>query len=312
MIIKQSTLKLAIVLMGTPLLMNPSYGLANEEVAYNSTLWIGYTLNRSDYFDDRNSEIKPDGLNLGISQLFADQWQIALSYGDFEGDGTWPTDRNGSDVLERAETKSQAVGLSASWLTEDFNLSLSYSEIENNERSLSRGPLVLELVEGKDKVFSFSYDDYFDGELFTFGWSLGIQHSDSLNRTRQTSLNEPVTVASAQFDQTSWSSFVDLDISHWFENDDFSWAPQLTLSWAWEISSSGDPLLVISRGDERRVFTQFNDRLMGTFRTPDSGFWELSFNFDWHNDWSSSLAYGKSISAEEDLESLSIDIGFSF
>lgn len=286
---------------------------SQQALANNHILWIGHGQNELDYFEDGSSTLKPDGQNIGYGYSLNDEWQFSLSYGESEGDGRWPTPNTDlNNLFNLAETESKFYAISASWIQTDYSVSVAYSETENNERALTRLPLILEIVSGEDKAFAINYDRFYADEAWTYGFSLGLQYADSDNRTVQTFFTDPVTIAGSQFDETSWSTFIDLDIAYWFEQESFSWAPQLTLSRNWEISSDGDPLIVLTRGDERRVFTQFNDRFENSFRTPDAGFWELSLQFDWLNDWSTSIAYGKTVSTEVDVTSLSFDVSVAF
>ena len=282
-------------------------------VANDNTLWLGYTQTSTDYFDDGNSTIKPGGFTLGYSRTFSDEWILSFSYGELDDGQRWSLQNPDlPNAFNQAEIDTKMAGVNLSRQFENYALSLSYGEVENRERALSRLPLIAEEIQGEDKFASLSIDDYFDFNDVFLGWAFGVQYSDNKNLTRQVFFTDPVTITGAQFDQETWSSYIDLDISRWYEYESFSWAPQFSLSWNWEISSSGDPLFVVTRGDERRVFNQFNDRLMGSFRVPDSGFWELSANFDFLNDWSSSIAYGQSISTDSDIDSISIDISLAF
>lgn len=282
-------------------------------VASNHLLWLGHGQNELDYFADGMSSFKPDGQNVGYSYSVNDAWQMSLTYGESKGDGQWPVENNDlNNRFNLAETDSKFYAISASWLQTDYSISLAYSETENSERALTRLPNILEAIEGEDKALAINYDRFYANEAWTYGFSLGLQYADSHNITVQTFFSNPITIAGSQFDETSWSTFIDLDIAYWFEQTSFSWAPQLTVSRNWEISSDGEPLIVLTRGDERRVFTQFNDRFINSFRTPDSGFWELSLHFDWLNDWSTSIAYGKTISTEIDVTSWNLDLSVAF
>ena len=287
----------------------------NNPVNAQTLLWLGYAQNQSDYFGDGRSQLEPAGGSFGISYEISEQWQMSLSYAEFEGDGNWPVVGMGMDfsqVNNSARSESNLGALSFSWVQPDYSLSLAYSQAENSDRALLRFPLSVEGVEGEDKVLSLSWDNFAEHKEILLNWSLGVQYSDSENRSLQVFFTDPATTAATAFDQTSWSSFLELSASHWVEQQLFSWAPQLTLSWNWELDSSGDPVIVVNRGDQRHIFTQFNDRIDGGFRAPDSGFWELAFNFDFHNDWSAQIAYSKSLSVDSQIEGFSFDISVLF
>ncbi|MCP4413425.1 MAG: hypothetical protein GY808_12770 [Gammaproteobacteria bacterium] len=157
-----------------------------------------------------------------------------------------------------------------------------------------------------------SYDSFVDFKKWIFSWGLGTQYADSKNRTHQTYQRDPVVETDAQIDQTSWSVFLDLDIGSSHEFDHFSFLPTMSLSWNSELSTSGEPLLVVSRDGENRVFTQFDYNKNNIFRIPDSGLWLLAFTFDWQNNLSTSITYGQNFSAEIEVSSWSLDISMEF
>lgn len=285
---------------------------SQQTMATNHILWLGHGQNESDYFGDGVSVIKPNGQNIGYGYSLNDAWQFSLSYGESEGDGRWVVPGVDIRLFNLAETESKFYAASASWIQTDYSISIAYSKIENEERALTRAPTIVEAIDGKDKAFAINYDRFYASEAWTYGISLGLQYADSTNTTVQTIFTTPQTIAGSRFDETSWSTFIDLDIAYWFEHESFSWAPQLTVSRNWEVSSNGEPLIVLTRGDERRVFTQFNDRFVNSFRKTDSGFWEVSLQFDWLNDWSTSVAYGKSLSTDVDVTSFSFDVSVAF
>jgi len=278
-----------------------------------SLLWIGYNQNSSDFFGDGSSEINPDGILIGWSTEISENWALTLSYGDYKGDvSTTIFENNQVSLVNQGNTSSNAVSVSLNWLADDYGLSFSYSQIDNEENSLTRLPLVEEQVIGDDQVLSFSYDSIVDLQSWIFGWSIGTQFSQSsVNVHDVVGADNPIII-DAQFESENISAFIDLDFSFPIKKTNYILTPMFTLSWATDISSSGDELVTVIRGDQRQTFTQLNDRLSTTFRTPDSGFWEVAIEIEWDNGWGTTLAYGKSIAADTDTDSFLLDLSVAF
>ncbi len=288
-------------------LLTTTLAKANENL-----LWIGYNQNSSDFFVDADSEIKPDGVFIGFSTQIYDNTALTLSYSDFQGDtSTTFFENNATRIVNSGKVESKSFGISFSWLSENYGLTLSYGQLDNNESSLTRLPLIVEDVEGDDKILSLSYDRFFSKNDWGLGWSLGTQYALSDVQVHDLIGNDPFIEIDGQFDSKSWSVFTDIDISLRFKSDSMVISPRLSLSWNWEISNTGDELIIISREGLRRTFNQLNDQQNTTFRTPDSGFWELGVDFDWDN-WGASLGYGQSIAADQDVDSISFNINLSF
>ncbi len=279
--------------------------------AGDNLLWIGYNQIQSDYFSDGNSTIKPDGINFGYIGDISEQWQISVNYGKYTGEGVWPID-DYPGVFDQAETESQSVGLGLTWSADDYSISISYAQQENTEDAITRMPRVVENVNAEDRIYSVSYDNFVDFEQWIFSWGLGTQYADSKNRTHQTYQRDPVVETDVHIDQTSWSVFLDLDIGTSYEFDNFSFLPTMSLSWNSELSTSGEPLRIVSRKGEIRVFTQFDYNKNNIFRIPDSGLWLMAFTFDWQNNLSTSITYGQNFSAEIDVSSWSLDVSIEF
>ena len=281
--------------------------------ANQNSLWLGYTQNESDYFGDGNSSIEPSGYNLGYSRILGDAWQISVGYGESDGKGRWPiVGFDALDLVDGADTESKNISLGVSWVGDSFALSTVYSEAENTERALTRIPTIAEIIVANDKVLSFSLDDFTENQDWFFGWSLGLQYAENDFDNLQIFFVEPVTSVATRFDQTNWSFFAEADVGRDFVMDSFTISPLLRLGWDWGISTSGDPLVLLTRGDERRLFTQFNDRFISGYRIPDSGYWDLSVTFDWHNDWRTSVGYGRTISAPIATSSITLDLSLDF
>jgi hypothetical protein len=281
--------------------------------ASESLLWVGYNQNTTDFFKDASSQIKPTGVILGMSTEISENWGVTLSYGDFEGDTSATVfENNQVTLVNSGKTSSTSSGVSFNWFEDDYGLTFSYAQIDNKENSLTRLPLVEEEIIGDDQVFSASYDSFIDVDNWSFGWSLGTQFAKSSVTVEDVVGTTPPIMIDAKFDSDSVSFFIDLDFSFPIKKESYSMTPKFTLSWTSEISNSGDEVVTITRGDERKIFNQLSDRLGTTFRTPDSGFWETALDIEWDNGWGATLAYGQSIAADINVDSLSFDVSVAF
>ncbi|MCW9017368.1 MAG: hypothetical protein OQJ89_10415 [Kangiellaceae bacterium] len=287
--------------------------LASPVIADDNSLWLGYQSTQYEYFEDAPSELRPSSSSIGYSRIFADNWQIALSYSQSEKNDRWPVPNTDfPNLFNQARVEQDSYAVSVGWLNSDYIISVSIAELNNTEAALSRLPAEAESIESKERVFSTSFNSSTTFLALDMGWSIGVQYIDSDNDVLQASGSDPITFINGEFDQTQTSLFTDVDFSYWFENEVFSWAPQISLGWTWEISSEGEPLALVIRGDEQRILPRLNDRIADTLRTPDSGYWELSANFDWKNGWFTTLSYGQTISAPQRIDSFSLDLGIDF
>ncbi len=289
------------------------FPLSTPTFAGESLFWLGYTQNSTDFFNNSSSQIKPAGVIFGLSTEISEDWAVTLSYGDINANTSDTVFENNQIRLENTgDTASTAAGISFNWLADDFSLTFSYSQIDNTENSTTRLPLVVEEIVGDDQVFSASYDRFITFENWNFGWSLGTQFIQSSITTQAVIGANPPTRIDADFDSESISLFMDFDVSFPIEKETYKITPKFTLSWTSELSNSGDELVTVTRGDERRTFNQLNDRFGTTFRAPDSGFWEVGLEFEWDNGWGATLAYGQSIASDLNIDSFSFDVSVAF
>ncbi|TQV75204.1 hypothetical protein FLL45_09705 [Aliikangiella marina] len=281
--------------------------------ADNALVWIGYNQTSSDFWGDGRSDFKPDGESIGVSYLFDDTIDVAYSFGKIKGQESWPiAGVNNPNVTDRGESESESHSLSLTWLLEDFSLGFTVSDIQSEERTLIRFPIVAEITVTDDQLVSLNYDDFYSDDKTTFGWSVGLQFADSKNDNLQVFFTDPATSIATRFNQKSYSLFSDFDISYDIESESITFTPQLSVGWNFELSSDGEPLILLTRGDRRTLLNRFNDRITNSFLIPDSGYWNLSTNLDLHNGWNIALAYGKTISAPIDTTSISFDISLAF
>lgn len=290
------------------------YAIPLPLFALESGVWLGYQQEQKDYLDDNNSPITNKGSNIGGSFEITNNWQVSLSFSKSKGEASWSVaDFNSTKATNTAKIESQASLFKLIWLSDDYSLSFGYAESEFDEQALTRQPLVSISIEGKDKIYSFAYDAQNDVDNWLFNWGLGIQYADISNNSSQTNFTDPKTYIKNQFNETSWGAFIDLGIAYWFEAENFAWTPQFTVSWNAEISNDGNPYLVIAHGGKKYRFAQnSNLHQADTFRQPDSGFWQASVMLMWSENWTSTIGYSETISAEVESESLAFDLSYSF
>ncbi|WP_196137233.1 hypothetical protein [Aliikangiella sp. G2MR2-5] len=307
---------LAIALLCFPALLPGSTIAEESETSQNlatSSIWLGGSISQYDYFSRYPSETRPDGFSLGASHFVNEDWMLSASINKQSAKEVWQVDFGDLGVLSSgAETETKAYAIGVSWFAEDFALSATYSQIDTVERALSRVPAIIESLESDDSALSFSYDSSTGMDSWILDYSIGIQYLETKSFSRQAFIGEPPTVAAADYDPKSWSLYLDLTMSYWMEQDSFSWAPSFSFGWTAEVSTDGEPVIVIARGEERRLLTRVSDQLLDSFRIPDSGYLEFALNFDWENNWSSSFSINQTLSSEPDILSLDIDVGFSF
>jgi|GEM_PF-2206753 len=300
------------------LIIASAQAVADEEDS-SSLIWTNINQNKYDYFGYGNSEIKPISHSVGLSQQLSPSWTAALSYSEFDTDTQWLVNRaTTSRLYNQADIDSNSLSVSFNWQSDSYGLTLSLSNIDSNEFSVLHSLRESDIIktstvsEHNYRASSFSYDKSFIFEQWAFDWTIGIQHSK--NEISSNILKENTTQTApleiTQLDESIWSGYIDIGLSYWVESESFSWSPQLALSWNWEVSNNND---FTSLRESRRVNPlQSNSRLDNTVRSPDSGYLELAIYFDWHNNWSTTLAYSQSLSSDIDFDSLSFDIAVAF
>ncbi|MGX5201186.1 hypothetical protein [Aliikangiella sp. IMCC44632] len=279
----------------------------------SNTIWLSHTKNSADFFGDGSQSINPEGYALGYSKSFNSDWQVSLSYAELDDKTQWLT--LGEDlptVVDHADSETKNTQLSLGWMPEDYMVSFAYSQIEATERALTRLPAIAEITQTKDNIVNINYDGFHLDNQWTFNWTLGVQYADSKSDNLQIFFVNPITSVGTRFNQTIWSAITSFSSSYEYAYYDILIAPGISISWNTELSSSGEPLVLITRGDQRHLFNQFSDRQIGTLRTPDSGLWDFSINIAWSEHISTRLSYGQSISAPVKSSGTSVELSVYF
>lgn len=309
-------IKVLVLFSGYVMLQLLSAPLQADE---NNSLSIGLGQSKTDYFGDNVSPIESDSQSVRYSHQISDAWQIELNYEKIEGDGRWLNpDSIANDRFNQAETSSDTLGFSVLWQNNDIALDLSYNDVSTDDRSVTFLPAILESVSSDDKIISFSFnhsilfDQKTSNNIWNFDWSLGTQYAQFDVVIHDVIILEPLINVDTLIEQSNLSGYVDLNISYWIETPDFYWSPYFALSWNSEFSSSGEQLILISRGEQRQLVDEPSSRFSSSFRTPDSGSWNLGVSIFWQNGWSVDIAYGETFATEIELQNLVVNLSVSF
>ena len=285
----------------------------------NNLLTIGFAKTRNDFFGDGTSTIKPNSKRISFARQFSEQWIVEISYQEEKGNGRWLlVERDLVELFDSAKTKSKNAGISILWLGDDFGLGMSYSSGDSSEESEVFLPHVLEKLSSDQQAFSMSYDRSFEFETsnsnsqWSLDWSAGIQYAKFDVAITEQILIDPIITANSQIKQTSTSFFSDLTVAYWVAETSFIWSPYATLSWSWELSSNGEQLTLISRGDREVILDEPGARFSNTIRRPDSGTIDLGLDFLWDNGFSTNIGYSRDIATDFNSEQLFIDISVAF
>ncbi len=287
------------------------------QASENNSLSIGVGKIKTDYFGDNASPITSDSQLVSFSHQFSDAWQVQLDYEKIDGNGRWlNVDSAVVDRFNQAETESNTLGFSVHWQNDDYGLNLSYSDVDTEDRSITFFPSILESVNSDDKIVSFSFEhsilfEVSDSDnIWNFDWSLGIQYAQF--DITILDVVEPAINIETLIEQSNLSGYVDLNLSYWIEQAEFYWSPYLAFSWNSEFSSSGEQLILISRGEQRQLIDEPSSRFSSSFRTPDSGSWNTGISVFWQNGWSVDVSYGETLGTEIELENLMVNLSVSF
>lgn len=292
---------------------------AQTQASENNLLSIGLGQSETDYFGDNASPITSNSQSVSFLHQFSDVWQLELNYEKIDGDGRWlNADSIAIDRFNQAETTSDTIGFSVLWQQDDIGLNFSYSEVSTDDRSNTFFPAILESVSSDDKIISFSFnhsilfDESVGGNIWNFDWSLGTQYAEFDVAIHDIIVVEPLVNVDTLIEQSNLSGYVDLNISYWIEEPGFYWSPYFSLSWNKEFSSNGEQLILISRGEQRQLIDEPSSRFSSSFRTPDSGSWNMGVSVFWQSGWSIDIGYGETLATEIELQNLAVNLSVSF
>jgi len=197
---------------------------ATTEDENNNLLWMSLNNSFYDYLNNSNSELKSQGSSIGFSHQFTPQLLASISISKENAEDQWINeDIIFDEFFTRAETSSNSSGISVSWLAEEHTLTFSYSNLRNDEYATRFFPREKETktINGKDKLVSFSYNNFATFNEWSLGWGLGIQYAKNDTSSRTIRTNDIITLTNSHLEQNNWSGYVDIDISyfesHYFE-----------------------------------------------------------------------------------------------
>ena len=268
--------------------MIPLVFVLEVSASENNYLSIGVGQTEFNYFADGQSPIQPNSESISYARHFSDTWLLELNHQRIKGDGQWLL-REGEilDIFNQAETNVSSTGLSVLWQGDSFGLSFSYDTVDTNDESITFVPRLLERISSDDDILSVSFEKTIEFESknnpnqWSLDWGIGTQYTDSNLEIIDTVGLQPLTDIISNIDQSTLSGFVDLDLSYWMKETSFSWSPYLAVSWNWEVSSSGEELVLISRSEQQRIVDSPSGIFTNSYRIPDSGSMDVGVSVLW-------------------------------
>lgn len=312
--------KLVLVVL-LPLLSNPataeSSNITHEEQRNFLTIGVGRI--SSDYFGNESDTIGSTHKAYSFAHQLSDQWLLEVSHQSEKGNESWLV-RDGAviNVNDTAEIESKSIGLAAAWQGEEFGLSMRFSKGDSTENAEFFLPHIQDSLASDEEVVSLSYDQTIDfgdilgKNIWSFDWSIGFQYAKFDLTIDERIFTDPIIDINNKLSQSSTSGYTDVGLSYWIGHQSFAWTPHISLSWNWEISNSGEELVIVSRGDQQIVLDDPGVRFSNSYRTPNSGAIDLGIDFAWESGINTNIGYGRDIDSEFESEKIYVDITVAF
>jgi len=301
----------------TLILLASSLSVSAEE--YLSLLSLGFSQTSSDYFADGQSTITPNNYSFGLVKQVSDDWIIGFDYSKQKGNGRWLNEDDLQvELFNEAEIESKNMAINAIWLADFFELSFGTSVGDSRDISRSVLPVIDELVDIEDRTFDIAIGKTWElgedgnGNFWEFDFDIGLQYAEVDISISDRVNTEPPLFIDNQIEQTNTSVIFDFSVSYQVEKNTFIWSPYLSASWNAELSSDGDQVVLVSRGDGFRTSDQLTERFATSFRIPDSGTWSIGTSISWDSGWGGDLSYSRSVSTNYDLDRISLSINLVF
>lgn len=309
---KMSLLK-SFIVMTLVLLATTSH--AEQE----NSLTLNYGHSTSDYFGDDVSDLTSHSSSVIYSREISTSWRVSGSYYNSEAQDKWLTiERDNLNAFNRASVDSKGFGLSTSWDPSDYSFSVGYNQSNNNERSVTFLPRVLESLESRSQVINFSIDktvslgDDLSLNQWGFDWVLGLQQAKLEAEIKAVVGSDIPILVNSDIELKQLSSFIGLELSYWYQTEKFVLTPFLSLDWNFEINTSGQQTVLLLRGGDQRPVNLLDGRFSRDVNIPDSGQWEVGFGVLFDSGWSAELTYGQSLSTEYPIDSINFSISVFF
>ena len=292
---------------------------ANSNAEQNNSLTILFGQSSNDYFEEYSSSLDTNTKGFAYSYSMTDDLSFSVSSQKSDASGRWlVTERDNLTAYNRAETESKGFSLASSWSGEVYTFDVSFNKSEAREQSLSWLPRVVERLDSDSKVFDFSLSrsvnlfNLPEESQLSFDWSIGIQHANFDAQIIDVIGTDTQLIVTSDIQLTQLSSFVDLGLSWWLEQDKVAWAPYLNLNWNFELDTSGQQTALLSRGGDARPVNLLDGRFTDDINIPDSGDWQIGLSLLLESGWSFDLNYSQSISTEYPTEKLFASISVFF
>ncbi|MDQ7049592.1 MAG: hypothetical protein Q9M92_08630 [Enterobacterales bacterium] len=278
---------------------------------------------KSNYFDPESSGvasvIRPLSRRLDYSRQIGEDWLASVSFEKVKGDGQWFSGfLRVNSFYNKASSRSHTWQASLVWFDDDIDWSVSFAKLRTQDESLFFLPEIKEKLTRNDQLFNFSvgktleFNDEFSNSLWTLDWSVGTQFAAlDVHLIDQVELSTPIEV-DAYFKQQSWTGFVDFSLNYWQVESSVIWGPYLILSWNSELQLSGDLSVTLSNEQRNISLDEAGSRYSQAFRTPDSGRWEMGWQFLFDSGFSFNFSYAKDVATASDFDFIEAVVGFSF
>jgi hypothetical protein len=291
----------------------------NLKASDDNVITLNYGQSTSDYFGDGASDLTPTSTGISYTRHISDDWTVSAAYQDSEGDDRWlAIETDNLRAFSGAKVDSNGYGLSVSWDSDSYSLSLSYNLTDTEENSVTFLPRILESLNSETQVFNFSIDQSVDlspkttSQQWSFDWGAGIQQAyfdaqiiELINLETPVRLDSNITLEQL-------SGYIDLGLSYWVEQNNYAWAPFISVSWNVELNTSGQQTVFLSRGGDARPVNLLDGRFTSDVNIPDSGQWEIGVGLLFDSGWSADLVYGQSIATDYPIENVTASISVFF
>lgn len=289
----------------------------NAEQNNSLTVLLGQSSN--DYFEEFPSSLDTETKGFVYAYSFSDSLTISVSTQESDGNGRWlATERDNFSTYNRAETELKSYALSSSWSGEIYTFDASFNNSEAREQSLSWLPRVVEQLNSDTNVFDFSVSrsvdwlKFSDANQLSFDWSIGLQHADFEAEIIDVIGTEAQLIVSSDIQLKQLSSFVDVGLSWWLEHSNMAWSPYVSLNWNFELDTTGQQSVILSRGGDARPVNLLDGRFTNEINIPDSGEWQLGLALLFDSGWSIDLSYSQTVSTDYPTDKMFASVSVFF
>ncbi len=285
----------------------------------NTSLTLAYGQSTNDYFVEQKSQLTSESQSVLWSRNIDSQWSISASLSKSDGSGQWVVfEGDNRSLANRAETSSDGFGVGVNWLSERFVVDFGFQKTSTKEQSIVFLPRVVERLKSDTAIIDLSLGSdyllvaYSEQKQLSFDWMVGLQYADFDAHISDTLGTDTELLLETEIDLTQLGLFADFEVSFWFESLDFAWSPFINFGWNFEVNSSGEQKVLLSRGGEARPVNILDGRFTNDLKIPDSGEWGVGILFLLDNGLSFDFSYSKTIATDFPTNALSLSVSYFF